>query len=327
MSEVQKVGWGVVGTSGWAYSRFAPSIIAAGGRFVGAAGSTPDGSRRMAETYGGDTFASVEDLLDDPRVEAVWIASPTDLHALHAIKALERKKHVLVEKPLASNQQDAQKMLEAANNHPELITGVGFQHRFNPAHEHLREMCKSGVLGTLAFLRFHFFLGSQNAPESWRREPERSGGWAVNDLGTHLLDLLRFIAGDVELVGGVLTSPRYQLNVDDTAVLLLRSDSAAAVIDVSTGVSGDVSRLEIYGTQGYAIATDSWPGGGVIRTRDGTESWEVVDTYTAQVKAFGEAVQGAPWRGARWNDGLIVTSLISKAQIDMKNQQGIVERD
>ena len=316
MSTVNEVNWGIVGTSGWAYSKFAPSVVSGGGKLVGAAGSSPDGSRRMAKSFGSDVFQSVEELLDDPRIEAVWIASPTNLHLQHAAMALERNKHVLLEKPIASNQADAQAILELANAHPNQITGIGFQHRFNPAHIRLREMCQNGELGAVAFLRFHFFVGSESAPMSWRSDPQRSGGWASNDLGTHLLDLVRFIIGEVELACGLLTSPRYNLAVDDTAVFLLRSGPTPAVVDVSTGVAGAESRLEVYGTQGYAIVTNSWPGGGIIHTRDGMESWEPIDTYAKQVEAFGEAVRGARWEGAGWNDGMIVTSLISEAKLE-----------
>ena len=254
-------------------------------------------------------------MLDDPRIEAVWIASPTYLHAQHAEMALERRKHVLLEKPIASNLSDAHAISELAKAHPNQITGIGFQHRFNPSHKHLREMCQEGKLGGVVFLRFHFFAGSASAPTSWRSNLELSGGWASNDLGAHLIDLVRFTIGEIELIDALLASPRYKLAVDDTAVFLFRSGLTSVIVDVSTGVAGDESRLEIYGTEDHAILTNSWPGGGILHTRAGLESWEVVDTYAQQVKAFGESVRGAPWEGARLDDGLIVASLLSEARL------------
>lgn len=314
MSAENQVRWGIVGTSGWAYSKFAPSIINGGGKFVGAAGSTPGGSDRMSKSYGSDAYQSVEGMLNDPQLEAVWIASPTDLHVQHAEMALKCNKHVLLEKPIAPNLADAETLLKLAQAHPNQITAIGFQHRFNPAHQRLKEICQNGILGDLAFLRFHFFVGSPSAPKGWRTDLDRSGGWASNDLGTHLLDLVRFIIGDVECAGGLLKSPRYNLTVDDTATFLLTSGLTTAVVDVSTGVAGPESRLEVYGSEGYAIVTNSWPGGGSIHTREGSESFEPIDTYAKQVEEFCKAVRGTKWQGADWSDGAKVTSLICETR-------------
>lgn len=314
MSTEKQVLWGIIGTSGWAYSKFAPSIINGGGKLVGAAGSTLEGSDRMSKSYGSEVYRTVEDMLNDPRLEAIWIASPTDLHLQHAEMALKCNKHVLLEKPIAPNLSDAATLSKLAKEYPNQITAVGFQHRFNPAHQHLKELCQSGRLGDLAFLRFHFFVGSSSAPKGWRSEPSRSGGWASNDLGTHLLDLVRFTIGDVESAGGLLRSPRYNLEVDDTATFLLTSGLTTAIVDVSTGVAGPESRLEVYGSEGFAIVTNSWPGGGSIHTRDGIVSYEPIDAYVKQIEEFCKAVRGAKWQGADWSDGAKVTSLICETR-------------
>jgi 1,5-anhydro-D-fructose reductase (1,5-anhydro-D-mannitol-forming) len=308
------VRWGVIGTSGWAGRTFAPAIKSAGGILVGAAGSKPQGSEEFARSHGApETYRSVDDLLDDKSIEAVWIASPTDLHEAHGLRALEAGKHVLMEKPLAPNVRAGEAMVEATTRHPRQISAIGFQHRFNPAHRRLRELCRGGELGELTMLRFHQFAVPPAPPTTtWRSAPERSGGWAVNDLGSHLVDLMQFVAGEASSATGILTSARYRLPVDDTATILLRIGESVGVVDVAMGTPGGKSRLEVYGSDGFAVVGDSWPGGGLVSLNDGErqEPFEVVDTYARQAQAFGAAVRGGPWEGAIWADGLAVARLI-----------------
>ena len=94
--------WGLVGTGGFAAAVFAPALRNAGQELLGAAGSSPEGSTAFAVRHGRPrTFVSLEAMLHDPDVDAIWIASPNHLHEEHVRLALEAGKHVLAEKPLA----------------------------------------------------------------------------------------------------------------------------------------------------------------------------------------------------------------------------------
>lgn len=312
----EPVRWGVIGTSGWAGRTFAPAVKAAGGVLVGAAGSKVEGSEAFARSHGAlKTYRSVEELVDDARIEAVWIASPTDLHQAHGVLALEAGKHVLLEKPIAPNVRGGEAMVEVARSRPGQVSAIGFQHRFNPAHRRLRELCRGGELGTLAMLRFHHFAMPPGPPTTWRSTPERSGGWAVNDLGSHLLDLMQYAAGEASSAIGILAHPRYGLAVDDTTIIVLQIGHTLGVVDVAMGTPGGPSRLEVYGSGRFATVVGSWSGGGMIDFNDAgqQESFEPVDTYAQQALAFGKAVRGVPWEGATWTDGLAVTRLIAAA--------------
>ncbi len=311
-----RIGWGIVGTGGWADHTFAPAVLNGGGALIGAAGSSLEKSEAFAGRHAAPrAYRDVDELLADDDVQAVWVASPTDLHCDHALRALEAGKHVLVEKPMATSLADAERMASAAKR-AQVTTAVGFQHRFNPSHRRLEELASSGELGDLVYVRLQQFIKSEGLPTDWRRDPARSGGWAINDLGTHVLDLLRFIVGDVEAIGGGLAAAQFDLPVDDLAVALLRFESANGkpafgVVEVSTTVPGGGSVMELDGTQGVATLTGSWPGGGTLRARGTEVAYEVVDTYAAQVRAFGASVsQGSKYVGASWDDGLANVRLV-----------------
>src|SRR5262245_15008343 len=117
------VGWAFIGTSGWVSGRFAPSVAAAGHRVVGAFGSSPAGSERFAEAHGCTPYPSLDAMLSDPAVEAVWVASPTHLHPEHARAAAAAGKAVLIEKPLAADLDQARSLGVPT------LSGVGFHHR------------------------------------------------------------------------------------------------------------------------------------------------------------------------------------------------------
>ncbi len=313
-----RIGWGIVGSSGWADHTFAPAVRNGGGELMGASGSSAEGSAAFARRHGAArAYRDLDALLADADVQAVWVASPTDLHCEHALRALEAGKHVLVEKPMATSVADAERMASAANGAP-VMTAVGFQHRFNRSHQRLRELARSGELGDVVFVRLHQFIKAEGLPSDWRRDPARSGGWAINDLGTHVLDLLRFIVGDVQVAGGALAASSFDLPVDDLAVALMRFETPGgapglASIEVSTTVPGAESVMELHGTQSVAQLADSWPGGGLLRLGRAEQAFEVVDTYAAQVRAFAAAAsQGSRYAGADWKDGLANVRLVKE---------------
>jgi 1,5-anhydro-D-fructose reductase (1,5-anhydro-D-mannitol-forming) len=310
-----RLGWGLVGTSGWADHTFAPAVRNGGGELLGAAGSSPGSSEAFARRHGAPhTYKDLDALLADDDIGAVWIASPTDLHCEQALRALEAGKHVLVEKPMATSVGDAEAMAAAARS-ARTLTAVGFQHRFNPSHQRLRELVRTNALGDLVYFRLHQFIKAEALPTPWRQDPGRSGGWAVNDLGTHVLDLARFLVGEIEVVGGGLAAAHFNLPVDDLAVILIQFERAQGAtfgtVEVSTTVPETESQMEVYGTGGVARVAGSWPGGGRLSAPTGQETFEVVDTYAAQVAALGAAIaEGSAYDGATWDDGLANVRLV-----------------
>jgi 1,5-anhydro-D-fructose reductase (1,5-anhydro-D-mannitol-forming) len=312
-SSTRPVVWGLIGTSGWADDTFAPAIVAAGARLIGAAGSSGEGSKAFAQRRGAPrSYTSVDDFLADPDLEAVWVASPSGQHVDHALAAIRAGKHVLCEKPIATTLSEAERLVEGARG-ARTLTATAFQHRWNPAHQRFRSLLAEGGVGSPPLLRLHRFNTHDAPPVVWRRDRAASGGWAVNDVGAHMVDLVRWFVGDVRFVGAVTGSPTFGYATDDIAAILLATAPGAAVLDLSTGLTSPGNRFEAYGPGGWARLSRSWEGAGELTVNGDTEQFEAGDNYEREVRAFSAAVRGEPWRGATLEDGLESVRVIARA--------------
>lgn len=309
-----KVGWAFVGTSGWVASRFAPSVVAAGHRVVGAFGSSAAGSARFAAEFGCGAYESLDELLSDDAVDAVWVASPTVLHPEHTLAAARAGAAVLVEKPVAVDAFAAHRLAGELAVVPVLV-GTGFQHRFNPAVAAVAAALADGRVGTLSSLVVHQAKAGPPRPRTWRADPATSGGWSIADIGTHLLDITRALLGDLEFWAARLSSPGRGQKVDDLSWVMLERGPATVVVRASNGTPGPPSLIEASGTEGWVRVTDFWDGGGHLTDSTGRdEELPATDLYVAQAAAFSAAVAGGVWRGASLYDGVMASELQSAAR-------------
>jgi 1,5-anhydro-D-fructose reductase (1,5-anhydro-D-mannitol-forming) len=312
-SSTRPVAWGLIGTSGWADDTFAPAIVASGATLIGAAGRSAEGSAAFADRRGAlRAYAGLDEFLADPDIEAVWVASPSNLHVDHVLSAIRAGKHVLCEKPIATTTADAERLVEGARG-ARSLTATAFQHRWNPAHRRFRELLRDGAVGSPPLLRLHRFNTHDALPVIWRRNQAESGGWAVNDVGAHMVDLVRWFVGDVGFVGAVIGSPTFGLPTDDVGAILLTTSAGAAVLDLSTGLNSPGNRFEAYGPGGWARLSNSWDGAGELDVNGEIEQFEPGDNYEREVRAFSAAIRGEPWRGATLEDGLQSVRIISQA--------------
>lgn len=189
--------------------------------------------------------ADYRELLDMPDVEAVIVALPPSMHADAAIAALERGKHVYMEKPLALNLAEASRML-AAWRRSGLVGMIGFNYRFNRLYQTARERICAGRLGELVIARSAFSTSTRPMLE-WEQTRARGGG-ALLSLGSHHIDLVRFLL-DRE-IREVSASWRTQRTEHDTAVLQMRLDDGLLVQSFFSLSGVEEDRVEIYGQEG-----------------------------------------------------------------------------
>ncbi len=190
----------------------------------------PDLARATAAVAGTGAKAagSVDELLALPALDAVIISSPVQYHEEACLKALAAGKHVLCEKPL-SNSLDSCRRIVAAADRSGRTLATGFNHRYYPSIKYLKQAIDEGRIGTLNHVRvFGGHDGLHNFRADWQFKGPLSGGGAMMDVGIHMTDLARFVAGEVADVYGFADNRVW--NVEDS------EDNAVAVFRTSSGV-------------------------------------------------------------------------------------------
>ena len=200
------------------------------------------------------------DVLRDPRVTAVIVATLNAALAPITFAAVQAGKHVLVEKPGALNAAQLKSIATVAEQRG-LQVRIGYNHRYHPSLQKARALIDEGALGPLLFLRGRYGHGGRvGYDKEWRADPALSGGGELIDQGVHLIDLASWFLGDIDRVEGHATTSFWDMKVDDNAFLSLRtSREQTAWLHVSCSEWKNLFSFEIYGRDGK-LAIDGLGG-------------------------------------------------------------------
>lgn len=187
-------------------------------------------------------------VLADPAVAAVIVATLNGSLAPLTLAAVRAGKHVLVEKPGALNAAQL-RTVHAAAESAGVRVRLGYNHRFHPALLKARELADAGVLGPMMFLRGRYGHGGRKGYDrEWRADPQLSGGGELIDQGVHLIDLAGWFMGDFTKLDGHAATYFWDMPVDDNAFLSLRtSGGQTAWLHVSCTEWKNMFSLELYG--------------------------------------------------------------------------------
>lgn len=208
----------------------------------------PDVERREAanrQIPWAATFSDYRELLDRPEIDATVICLPNALHAEAGIAALQRGKHIYLEKPLALNMDDGRELLDTWRRSGR-VAMIGFNFRFNPLHLKVRQYLQANRIGKLIGVRSVFTTAAHRLPE-WK-QTRQTGGGVLLDLASHHIDLVRFWFDQPVLE--VYASIESQRVEADTAILELRLANGLLVQSLFSTSSVDDDRFEIYGSSG-----------------------------------------------------------------------------
>jgi predicted dehydrogenase len=202
-------------------------------------------------------YSDAEELINDTEVNAVYVATPPDTHALYAIKAMKAGKAVYVEKPMAKNYVECQEMIRVSEE-----TGmplyVAYYRRSLAAFLKVKELISDGIIGKVLTvnIRLHKSKGERNQfPEkqSWHLNPEIAGAGYFYDLGSHQLDYMDFLFGPITKVNGIASNIAGYYQVEDTVSAVFTFESGV----VGTGSwcfvvdkQSEEDIIEITGTEG-----------------------------------------------------------------------------
>ena len=234
-------------------------------RLVGVATATPESGRRAMEQAGYEfDTRDYRDLLNRDDVHLINVCTPNNLHREMVIDALKAGKHVYCDKPLAINLRQAQEVWEVACE-AKTIHQMTFNYRFIPALLRAKQLADEGFMGRVYQFRVAYLHSSYinpDRPASWRTDKTVSGGGASFDLGSHVIDLVRYLLGDFASVFATMEtmindrpgpSGRVPIEVDDILWMQARLKSGAmGTIEasrLSTGACDEI-RFEAHGDKG-----------------------------------------------------------------------------
>ncbi|MDP6777495.1 MAG: Gfo/Idh/MocA family oxidoreductase [Candidatus Latescibacteria bacterium] len=291
--------WGVIGAGGFADKRAIPGMLEAGNcRLQAVMVRDVARAEALARKHGAQaSYADVDSLLADPEVDAVYVCTPVHLHREHTVKAAQAGKHVLCEKPLALTAEQGEDMARACAAHDRILM-PGFMFRFHTSHIRVKEMIDSGALGQVVSARAQLCFWYPETPDAWRQVRQMGGGGCLMDVGSHCLDLLCYLLGDVTSVAAMQDTAVFDYEVEDIIHVLVKFASRAqGIVDVGFCVPHRENYLEVYGTKGSLLAQKT-----IGPFADPTVKWISEDgeqdvaepfrnTYAAEFEHFADCVE------------------------------------
>ncbi|HSX50829.1 MAG TPA: Gfo/Idh/MocA family oxidoreductase [Cellvibrio sp.] len=226
---MRKLRWGVLSTAKIGREKVIPAlqksthnhVLAICSRDAQSARTVADGLD-IERAYG-----TYEELLADPDVDAIYNPLPNHLHVDWSIKALQAGKHVLCEKPLGLNTADAQRLVDAANAHPQLKVMEAFMYRFHPQWQLAKQLVDEGRIGKLYAVHSHFSYNNRE-PNNIRNKADWGGG-ALLDIGCYSISLSRWLFNEepTQVLGHITPLPGEEVDCLTSAIMEFSAGSAS----------------------------------------------------------------------------------------------------
>ncbi len=312
-------GWAIIGPGLFAANRIAPALNkAVNGRLVAIVSRDRQRAEQFAEEHGAlRAYDDLDAALRDREIDCVWVATPHSLHLEPVLACASARKHVLCEKPLATDRASAREMIRACAR-ANVQLGTGFHLRHHPLHKEARRLVEAGEFGELVLDAAAEWSVAPPKPgegysSAWRRDPALAFAGITTGTGVHAIDLLRFVLDDeivaISAFTDAETSPIAPL--ESRAETLMRfSRGTLAVMRCLRGVPAPHNDLLIAGAKGWLVTRGSLGEA----TRGTVEAFgvepEVVgapagwDMYAAEAEAFVRAIENDEPPNASGEDGL-----------------------
>lgn len=301
---METVRLGIVGL-GWFGGVLAKSARASGAAEVVACfARSADARADFAAEHGCRAVDDLDELLADPDIEGVLLATPHSTHADQAVRAAEARKHVFVEKPLTLTVADAKRVADAAAQTGVQVQ-VGHNRRRQPANRRIKEMIDGGELGTVLQLEGVHTAAGGHKPDlpAWRKDPDECPYGGMTALGVHTVDTFHHFVGPAERVTAFSKTVAGYTDLDEATSVVLEYASGPVGTISTTYFSAPVVSLSVYGSEGAA-----WNelDGAQLFTQARTEAArtqrdvETIDTIVDEMAEFARVIRD----GARPETGI-----------------------
>jgi predicted dehydrogenase len=243
--------------------------------------------RRVRE-WGVTAYESVAECVQHPGLMAVSVCSPTAYHLEAVLAAAQAGLHVLCEKPLALDIAQMQQMIDSCAAEG-VVLQTGHHLRSSFYMQKIQQLIETGALGTLTYLRLrqaHDWGGSKSISPNFATR-ERAGGGTLLDNGCHMMDMARFLGGEVASVFCQIATRGFDIEVEDVAQVSLRFASGLlGSLETAWTATGWENSVAVYGTLGSAHYVEQGAGVSFIqRSRNSGGTWAGVDETRTQLHA------------------------------------------
>lgn len=299
--------------------------------------TNPQAAREGRERFGFQNWSTDwHDIVDDPEIQVVDICTPNNTHAEIAIAAARAGKHILCEKPLALTAEEAGAMYRAARDSG-VTTMVAFNYRRTPAVQLAKRYIQEGALGRILDFRGTYlqdWSADPDSPLSWRFQKDICGSGALGDIGTHVVDILRYLVGDFDEVNartatyiperpvqsgaadslgnskGSSDSPKGPVDVDDQCCFMVKCKNGAfGTIEATRNAWGrnNFITFEIHGTLGSVYFNyERRDELQVCFASDGGDRRGFRTVYTGPAHPYGEGLWPIPALGIGYTETKII---------------------
>ena len=247
-------------------------------------------------------YGQADDVIQDPDVDAIYIATPPAFHKPYVLKAAAAGKPVYVEKPMALNGPECDDMIQACQT-AGVPLFVAYYRRAVPRFLKVKELLESGAIGDVRLVTTQYLRpalsGEKRDPQhNWRIDPKLSGGGLLLDVGSHTLDILDFLLGPVRSVQGQASSLGHLYPAEDTVTSLFTYDSGVhGVASWCFAAATAEDRNEIIGSQGKLSFATFGDGPIVLETTHGTQSFQIENPVHIQqplIQTIVNQLNGGP---------------------------------
>jgi len=255
----KKLKWGVAGCGRFTEHTFIPTM-----KFLRRSSlqsffsNNLNRAKELAEFSGASGYFDNYDEFLNSDIDCVFVGSINAHHYEQVIKAAEAGKNILCEKPLAITSKQAEEMVEACKKNSVLLS-VNYLHRLHPHVIKVKELIKNQTIGKLVSVNLSFNLDFPPS-NNFRFKKELSGGGALRDLGTHMIDLLRYFGGEISEINGYMDNIIYNYEVEDFVSALVKfKNGNYGSLNVTFNTKKAFNRIEILGHTG-AISIENFVG-------------------------------------------------------------------
>lgn len=342
--------WGILGPGRIARSFAIGLATSATGQLVAAGSRDLERSRTFLQTHADAThgsepsaYGSYEELIADPQVEALYIATPHPMHARWAIAAARAGKHLLIEKPMTVNRYQAMAVFEAARAN-DVFAMEAYMYRCHPQTARLVELVSSGEIGEVIAIQSSFSYRAAPTPESRSYARDLAGG-GILDVGGYPVSMARLLAGAalgvsgmarpfVEPTGVKAVGTLGDTGIDEWTVATLTFESGISA-QVTTGVAlSDVNTTTVFGSKGKIHVPNPWMPGregrmqGSIEVHRVGRDVEVLDTtgpelYAAEADHVAAHITDRQAPAKSWADSMGTLTVLD----EWRSQLGLVFDD